>query len=103
MAKEPETKRVGVLEVILLKKKDPDIIIEPCCSSRCSLKIPQCQGQDGLGHSMGNPREAMCYLRQKPIEIVLKSPEKGAEREAASAARRITEILAEYKAYTDNP
>jgi len=67
---EVETKkRVSVLEVVLLKKSHPELIVEPCHSSNCPLRIPECQGKDGLGHMMGNPDVAICYLKRQPVEI----------------------------------
>lgn len=63
-------RKVGVLELILLVRKHPELKVEPCCSTGCRLRIPECRGQDGLGHMMGSPELAMCYLRQRVVEIV---------------------------------
>ena len=70
MNKEAATKRkVSVLEVVLAKKSHPELVVEPCHSSKCPLRIPECQDKDGLGHMMGNPDVAICYLKRQPVEI----------------------------------
>ena len=70
MNKEAATRRkVSVLEVVLLKKSHPELVVEPCHSSNCPLRIPECQDKDGLGHMMGSPDVAICYLKRQPVEI----------------------------------
>ena len=69
MPKQVTGKQVSVLEAIMLRKTRPDLVMEPCHSSKCKLCIPDCQAKDGLGHMMGNPEVAMCYLKRQPLEI----------------------------------
>ena len=69
MPKQGTGKQVSVLEAIMLRKTCPDLVMEPCHSSKCKLCIPDCQAKDGLGHMMGNPEVAMCYLKRKQVEI----------------------------------
>ncbi len=61
---------VGVLEVVLLARKYPDLRIEPCFSTGCEMRIPDCREKDGLGHTLGNASAAMCYLKQQAVEVV---------------------------------
>jgi len=63
-------KPVGVLEVVLLARKYPDLRVEPCFSTGCPLHIPECRERDGLGHTLGNASAAMCYLKQRAVEVV---------------------------------
>ena len=63
-------KPVGVLEVVLLARKYPDLRIEPCFSTGCHMRIPECRERDGLGHTLGNASAAMCYLKQRAVEVV---------------------------------
>ncbi len=63
-------RQIGVLELILLKRKHPELVVEPCHSLGCRLHIPECREHDGLGHMLGNASVAMCYLKQRVVEIV---------------------------------
>jgi hypothetical protein len=63
-------RQIGVLELILLVRKRPELVVEPCHSLGCRLRIPECREHDGLGHMLGNASLAMCYLKQRAVEIV---------------------------------
>ncbi len=62
-------RQIGVLELILLKRKHPELVVEPCYSFGCPLRIPECREHDGLGHMLGNAAVAMCYLKQRAVEV----------------------------------